>query len=96
MQITLKQTELERAVIDYIGKMGISREVGEVAFSATRGAEGIMTTVEVGDLPAAAVAAPALALTSVDTPKATEEVVPDSETADSVEVDIPEGKSLFG
>lgn len=98
MQITLKQTELEVAVRDYIENMGINH-VGEISFSATRGAEGITTTVEVGKKTKSsnnktgqlsAVAAPA--------PETVEET--DEETIDTpfvvVAPDVPEGKSLFG
>lgn len=50
MQLTLKQTELEIAVKDYIHKMGITRTVGAVTFSTTRGPEGGVTTeVEISD-----------------------------------------------
>lgn len=51
MQITLKQAELESAVRDYIqNNVGISRHIGEVNFTPTRGSEGIITSVEVGEV----------------------------------------------
>jgi hypothetical protein len=54
MQLQLKQTELESAVREYIVNMGISRPVGKVKFTATRGNEGILTEVELDDLNATA------------------------------------------
>ena len=48
MQIQLIEGELEVAVRDYIKKMGISRPVGNINFTATRGENaGILTSVEV-------------------------------------------------
>jgi hypothetical protein len=49
MQITLKQAELELAVRDYIQTVGISGNIGEVNFTPTRGTEGIVTSIEVGE-----------------------------------------------
>lgn len=54
MQLQLKQTELETAVREYIVNMGISRPVGKVKFTATRGNEGILTEVELDELGGAA------------------------------------------
>ena len=51
MQISIEQDELELAVRDYVQKMGISRSIGEIDFTATRGTgSGIRTTIEVGDV----------------------------------------------
>jgi len=50
MQITLKQADLETAVRDFVAKMGISAELGDVNFTATRGSEGIVTDVSVGEV----------------------------------------------
>ena len=54
MQITFKQDELEIAVRDYMVKCGITRSVGEIAFTATRNGDGIETRVEVAELDATA------------------------------------------
>ena len=57
MQIQLVEDELEVAVRDYIKKMGISRPVGNINFTATRGENaGILTTVEVEESEAPVVA----------------------------------------
>ena len=51
MQISIEQDELELAVRDYVQKMGISRSIGEIDFTATRGTgSGIRTTIEVGGI----------------------------------------------
>ena len=46
MQIHLKEADLKTAVKDFIKKMGVSRPVDEIDFTATRGADGVLTTVE--------------------------------------------------
>lgn len=46
MQIHLKEADLKMAVKDFIKKMGVSRPVNEIDFTATRGADGVLTTVE--------------------------------------------------
>tara|TARA_B110000285_G_scaffold209882_1_gene251257 strand:- start:119 stop:433 length:315 start_codon:yes stop_codon:yes gene_type:complete len=46
MQIHLKEADLKTAVKDFIAKMGVSRPVGTIEFTATRGADGVLTTVE--------------------------------------------------
>jgi hypothetical protein len=50
MQFTMKQSELITAVKDYVAKIGINCQVTEVDFTATRGADGIITTIDIGDL----------------------------------------------
>ena len=95
MQITLKQAELEVAVRDYIRTMGIASQIGEVAFSATRGAEGITTTVEVGITPPAN-SAPAAKLVACE--YAVAAAPASNEGAENPLLDdaTPPGKSLFG
>lgn len=46
MQIHLKEADLKTAVKDFIAKMGVTRPVGNIDFTATRGADGVLTTVE--------------------------------------------------
>ena len=94
MQITLKQAELESAVRDYITKIGIARPVGEVNFTPTRGNEGIVTSVEVGEASNVTLA--------VNTPapvaeEAQPEVAQEAATEAAEEEDeMPEGTRLFG
>jgi hypothetical protein len=45
MEIHLKEADLKAAVADFVLKMGIVRPVDNVEFTATRGSEGVLTTV---------------------------------------------------
>ena len=45
MEIHLKEADLKAAVADFICKMGIVPPVDRVDFTATRGSDGILTTV---------------------------------------------------
>ena len=51
MQIKLTESELENAVRSYIRDSGITGLIGEIDFTATRGNEGIITNVQIGELP---------------------------------------------
>lgn len=105
MQIQLTEDELEVAVRDYIKKMGISRPVGDIKFTATRGENaGISTTVEVEEeLPAKPIIstnkrAIALQVAAVE-PVNLDSVVPEvgdiKSTATSVE-EANSDNSIFG
>jgi phage protein D len=49
MQITLNQNELERAVKNHLMASGITGEIGKIDFTATRGSEGVVTTIDLAD-----------------------------------------------
>lgn len=94
MQITLKQDELEVAVRDYVVKMGITRPVGNISFTSTRGADGgIVTDIDL-DEPKEAV------VTNIDEAMKTESPTPvatekEEEAVDAGEPETGETKSLF-
>lgn len=50
MQFIMKQAEIEVAVRQYVAKMGINAPIDEVSFTATRGADGITASIEIGGL----------------------------------------------
>lgn len=75
MEIHLKEADLKSAVADFILKMGIARPVDRVDFTATRGSEGVLTTVILDtlfDSPPIPVEAP-VQLLSVAEPSQTKE-----------------------
>lgn len=49
MQITLNQSELERAVKTHLVANGITGTIGNIDFTATRGSEGVVTTIDLAE-----------------------------------------------
>lgn len=93
MQITMKESELEVAVRDFIKKMGIDQPIGSISFIAKRGeGEGITTTVEVGEREAVVSGgAPGKNVVTLNGP------APDEKPGDSVEAETEaDGGSIFG
>jgi hypothetical protein len=49
MQITLKQSHIEAAIRDFVAKAGITFDVDEINFTAGRGKDGLIATVDLED-----------------------------------------------
>lgn len=49
MQISLKQSHIEAAIRDFVAKAGITFDVDEINFTAGRGKDGLIATVDLED-----------------------------------------------
>ena len=104
MQIQLSQSELEAAVRDYVRKSGITRPVGDINFTATRGDNpGIQTTIDISEVGVelseakVAISTDAGALsgvTSISGPQQDDDVANNTET--DGEEESSDNESLFG
>jgi hypothetical protein len=96
MQISIEQDELELAVRDYVQKMGISRSIGEIDFTATRGTgSGIRTTIEVGGITNSEATVTSLASVGNEVDEAPE-ADSTAETASEEQEEETTTESLFG
>jgi hypothetical protein len=98
MQITMKQSEIEIAVMNYIQQTGLSQAVKEVTFTATRGAEGITAEIELSqpeqaDIAVAVTPAPVAKQAKQSKPAVIAEPIPFDEAHAPA---APEDTKLFG
>ena len=112
MQINLTQVDVDLAVRNYIVSMGITRDIGDIAYTQTRqGNKGITAEIELSDPDSPSAPAPVVAskkaeakkapikeaLKEVASEKVEEKVAsPEPEVEATAEAEVNPKKSIFG